>query len=526
MQMTSVEFTANIQAQLPAGWQVRTDPRNGRVYYVDHHSRRTQWESPVPLQFSSAAPPPPPPPPPAKLPDLPDNWEERTDPGAGRKYYVDHNTRTTHWVRPMCGRQGAHFFRSATQLGSAPGQTNISYRQKYDQFQRVIATMTTPAALRTGQPNPRAKTTLHVTRDRILESSVQQFLALKSDQLRGRLLFQFVGEEGKDWGGLAKEWFHLIIEALLKPELGLFRFSDGDTLSYQINARPTADQLAFRFALFGEDPLAAFKFTGALLAKAIRDGQLINAHFTRPFYKMLLNRPFSFADLEVVDSQVYSSLVYILDNPVQDIIYETFSVQDQHGVDQELKKGGAAIDVGEDNKEEYVELYANWIMHGQVADERTSLNRAFHDIVPLQAIQSFDYNELELLMCGLPDIDVDDWEANSEYTNFTVNDKCIKWFWQMVRSWDHEKRALLLQFVTGTTCLPAGGFKDLSGAGAHNSGPIVRKFKIRQLDASFVLPRSHTCFNVLDIPNYKTKAELEKNMEIALTMGAVGFGTE
>jgi hypothetical protein len=52
--------------------------------------------------------------------------------------------------------------------------------------------------------------------------------------------------------------------------------------------------------LFGsEDPLAAFKFVGSLLAKSIRDGQLINAHFTRPFYKMMLNRPFSFADLEV-----------------------------------------------------------------------------------------------------------------------------------------------------------------------------------------------------------------------------------
>lgn len=90
----------------------------------------------------------------------------------------------------------------------------------------------------------------------------------------------------------------LIVEALLHENLGLFTFSSGDNLSYQVNATPSPDQLAFRYALFGEDPLAAFSFVGRLLAKSIRDGQLINAHFTRPFYKMLLNRPYSFADLE------------------------------------------------------------------------------------------------------------------------------------------------------------------------------------------------------------------------------------
>ena len=50
-------------------------------------------------------------------------------------------------------------------------------------------------------------------------------------------------------------------------------------------------------------------------------------------------------------------------------------------------------------------------MHGRVANERLALTRAFYDVVPLTAIQMFDYNELELLMCGTPNIDVDDWEV-------------------------------------------------------------------------------------------------------------------
>jgi len=428
----------------------------------------------------------------------------------------------------MFGKQGRNFFRAATELAGPVGtaQAKTSLNMKTARFKHLMSTLTTPPTLQDGKPNPRAKTTLHVVRDRILESSIQQWMSLKQDQLRGRLLFQFQGEEGKDWGGLAKEWFLLIIEALLKTDLGLFRFSAGDNISYQINAEPTPDQLAFRFALFGDDPLAAFRFTGALLAKALRDGQLINAHFTRPFYKMLLNRPFSFADLEVVDAEMYSSMMYILDNPIEDIIFEKFSVVDQHGNEVELKKGGKEIDVTDENKEEYVELKSNWIMHGQSADERQALIRAFNEIVPFQSIQMFDYNELELLMCGLPTLDMDDWQRNTDYTNFTPNDPAIKWFWEVVRSWPVDKKALLLQFVTGTTCLPAGGFKDLTGAGQHNSGPIPRKFKIRQLDESFVLPRAHTCFNVLDMPAYKSKADLELNLNRSLEYGAVGFGTE
>lgn len=54
----------------------------GRRYYVDHNSRSTSWERPQ---------------------ALPQGWEMRRDP-RGRIYYVDHNTRTTTWQRPNTER--------------------------------------------------------------------------------------------------------------------------------------------------------------------------------------------------------------------------------------------------------------------------------------------------------------------------------------------------------------------------------------------------------------------------------------
>lgn len=59
----------------------RYDPY-GRRYYVDHNTRSTSWERPQPL---------------------PPGWEIRRD-ARGRIYYVDHNTRTTTWQRPNTER--------------------------------------------------------------------------------------------------------------------------------------------------------------------------------------------------------------------------------------------------------------------------------------------------------------------------------------------------------------------------------------------------------------------------------------
>ena len=103
--------------QLPSGWESQRDA-SGRIFYIDHNTRTTHWNPPTfqmnvpsppkpthntfsgPLGFDPSAPPPPtfvqqqP-----VTPMLPPGWEERTD-QSGRRFYIDHNTRTTHWNPP------------------------------------------------------------------------------------------------------------------------------------------------------------------------------------------------------------------------------------------------------------------------------------------------------------------------------------------------------------------------------------------------------------------------------------------
>jgi E3 ubiquitin-protein ligase NEDD4 len=56
----------------------------------------------------------------------------------------------------------------------------------------------------------------------------------------------------------------------------------------------------------------------------------------------------------------------------------------------------------------------------------------------------------------------------------------------VIRSWETEKQARLLQFVTGTSRIPVNGFRDLHGS----DGP--RKFTIEKITDVDRLPKAHT----------------------------------
>lgn len=107
---------------------------------------------------------------------------------------------------------------------------------------------------------------------------------------------------------------------------------------------------------------------------------------------------------------------------------------------------------------------------------------------------------------GIPDLDIDDWKKNTEYKNYAENEPVVQWFWKCIDSWEPEQRARLLQFVTGTARIPVNGFKDLHGS----DGP--RKFTIEKTGQINALPKSHTCFNRLDLPPYKNFETLEKKV--------------
>lgn len=63
-------------------------------------------------------------------------------------------------------------------------------------------------------------------------------MKLRGKELRKRLLVKFRGEEGLDYGGVAREWLHLLGRELFNPQYGLFQYANSgdDRYALQINA--------------------------------------------------------------------------------------------------------------------------------------------------------------------------------------------------------------------------------------------------------------------------------------------------
>lgn len=144
-------------------------------------------------------------------------------------------------------------------------------------------------------------------------------------------------------------------------------------------------------------------------------------------------------------------------------------------------------------------------------------------MIPLDSLKVFNEADLELLIGGMPTIDVHDWKLHTIYEG--RRDQIINWFWMFLEDSNQETRAKLLQFVTASSAPPASGFAALDPKFKINF--IERRVtKSRMTGIQHVnLPRSHTCFNILDLPLYESYQELKLSLERALNFGA-GFGIE
>jgi len=268
--------------------------------------------------------------------------------------------------------------------------------------------------------------------------------------------------------------------------------------------------------------LAFFEFVGLVIGKALHDGFLLDAHFTRSFYKHILGIPVSVSDMEAFDPDYYKSLKSILDYDISNTDLDlTFSFQqDQFGKMElvDLKPDGRNIPVTEENKHEYVNLIVEMKLTKSIRKQIDSFLEGFHALIKPEWISIFTPTELELLISGLPDIDIEDLRKNTEYRGYTPESPVIQWFWKVLSEFSQQEKALLLQFVTGTSKVPLEGFKALVGM----SGP--QKFQIHKVYEKTRLPTAHTCFNQLDLPDYSSFEELKKNLTVAIQFGSEGFG--
>lgn len=167
-----------------------------------------------------------------------------------------------------------------------------------------------------------------------------------------------------------------------------------------------ADRLTYtpnRASYINPEHLLWLRFIGRVIGKAVYDGRLLDAYFTRSMYKHILGRPVDYRDMESIDPEYYNSLVWMLENDITDVLDQTFAIEaDYFGEMQiiDLVEDGRNVPVTQENKVEFVKLVTELKLTKSIQAQIDAFLKGFYEIVPKELIQLFSDSELELLISG------------------------------------------------------------------------------------------------------------------------------
>ena len=69
----------------------------------------------------------------------------------------------------------------------------------------------------------------------------------------------------------------------------------------------------------------------------------------------------------------------------------------------------------------------------------------------------FTWQEAEVLVCGSPEIDLDELKRHTMYQGYKEEDPTIQHFWTVMEEWGHKERSKFIQFAWGRQRLPRPG---------------------------------------------------------------------
>ena len=343
---------------------------------------------------------------------------------------------------------------------------------------------------------------IEIRRDHLVEDAIRKIPVIPNEDLMKKLVVIFSGEQGVDQGGVSREFFYLLINAVFSPDYGMFKTING----------------TYWFSLIQFEDYSAYVMLGTVVSLAIYNNVVLPIRFPTLLYKKILKKPIAFTDLNEIDPEFVTSAKQMIEmrQRGEDIseLYLTFSTSiEQFGeiIEVPLIPNGTGIDVNNNNLDEYITAYVNWWANISIQQQFEAFSRGFTRISISKLFSIFAADELDILVSGEV---VLDWEAlknNAKYVDgYNANSPQIKWFWEVFDTMDTEQKKQFLRFSTGSARSPVGGL-----------GEVALTFqKTANID---MLPVSHTCFNMFSLPAYPTKEMLRSKVLLAIEH-TEGFG--
>ncbi|GAB9466542.1 Hect e3 ubiquitin ligase [Globisporangium polare] len=324
----------------------------------------------------------------------------------------------------------------------------------------------------------------------------------------------FLGENAQDAGGPYRETLAQYCEELHSSQLPLLL----PTSNSQHNVGAGREKWVLNPGANTTTPLHMYEFLGKLMGVVLRSKQYLSLNIAAMIWKQLVGEQLHIEDLAAVDSMIVNSMhkmrtidtLGVTEEMFEDIVLETFTTLSSDNRVVVLKPSGQSIAVTFANRCEYADLVEGYRLHEfdlQVA----ALYRGISTVVPAKLLSCFTGPELELMVCGSPEIDVDLLERCTEYSSCNASDTHIVWFWQVLRKFSHDERSAFLRFVWGRSRLPA------------NEKEFPQRFKLQSFSKAQAgrssdgyLPISHTCFFSVEMPIYSSEQVLHEKLLYAI----------
>ncbi|XP_037525567.1 probable E3 ubiquitin-protein ligase HERC4 isoform X2 [Rhipicephalus sanguineus] len=365
--------------------------------------------------------------------------------------------------------------------------------------QQTIASMILPVV-----PPSNPYLVLYVGRENIVNDTLNQLADQSAADLKKPLKVQFHGEDAVDAGGVKKEFFLLLLKEILDPKYGMF------------TEYPESRCIWFNTQSFEEDVM--YYLIGIVCGLAIYNFTIIALPFPLVLYKKLLKQKPTLKDLQDLSPTLAKGLQNLLDyagDDLENTFFLTFEVSVEHyghTLSHELKKGGSHIKVTKENRQEYVDLYVDFVLNTSVKHCFEAFSQGFYKVCSSKVLDLFHAQELMVLVVGSENYNWNELEKNAEYKDeFHKNHPTVRMFWRVFHSLDYEEKKKFLLFLTGSDRIPILGMSEIK--------VVLQPMKV---DDSH-LPVAHTCFNLLDLPMYSSEAVMREKLRLAI-QNTQGFG--